>query len=113
MRYRTLLRATQNCVRTRLLLTSTRAGEIERSQLNWPGPARESFTKAFDNYYAARDLGGVAKMRQKLQDLGEDTSVLPILNHPASRPIPWLWIRLAGEVLMLGAAAYLFFLTLR
>lgn len=91
----------------------SRAGEIERSQLNWPGPARESFTKAFDSYYAARDHGGVAQMRQKLEDLGEDTNTLPTLDHPASRPIPWVLIRISCEVLMLGAAAYFLFLTLR
>jgi hypothetical protein len=43
-----------------------------------------------------------------LENLGEDVSDLPLVDHDVVRTIPWFWIRLGIEVVVLGAAAYLF-----
>lgn len=93
-----------------------RAGEIEANRLQFHLEARKSFRSAFDQYYQSRNTQGTEEMKHRLQELGEDVGVLPTLNEPKAteaQQIPWHWIRLAGEVLLLGVAAYLFYLTQR
>lgn len=93
-----------------------RVGEIEVNRLQFHLAARNSFRSAFDRYYQSHNLQGTEEMKRRLQELGEDVGTLPTLDKPpetATSHISWHWIRLAGEVLILGGAAYLFFLTLR
>jgi tetratricopeptide (TPR) repeat protein len=87
-----------------------RAGEIaiDLGQ-NQQGP--RLLRKAFENYQLAGDFVGMRQMRDHLENLGEDVSELPTVDHdPVRRRIPWFWIRLGMEVAVLGAAAYLFFI---
>jgi len=93
-----------------------RAGEIEATRLPYHQEARRSFRSAFDRYYQSYNLQGVQEMKERLQELGEDVGALPVLDLPAATATsqnPRPWIRLALELSILGAAAYLFFLTLR
>jgi hypothetical protein len=64
--------------------------------------------KAFESYRLANDPVGMRQILDRLENLGEDVSDLPLVDHDVVRTIPWFWIRLGIEVVVLGAAAYLF-----
>jgi tetratricopeptide (TPR) repeat protein len=85
-----------------------RAGDIEIS-LRFTRRARRSFTNALHCYHRAADAKGVADMRNKLQTLGVNVDALPHIAPVPARQIPWFWLRLAVELSILGAAAYLAF----
>lgn len=91
-----------------------RAAELELTpQLRMVIVAPNTLRKAYHNYFSARDRAAAAEVRQRLVNLDEDVGSLPTFTEPAIPQFSWPWFRLAGEVLILGAAAYLFFLTLR
>jgi tetratricopeptide (TPR) repeat protein len=85
-----------------------RAGDIEVS-LRFTRRARQSFTNALHCYHRVNDAKGVVDMRNKLQTLGVNVDSLPNIALAPAQKIPWFWIRLALELSILGAAAYLAF----
>jgi tetratricopeptide (TPR) repeat protein len=89
-----------------------RAAEIELTPLNRTTQAPATFKKAYNSYHLARDRDGMDEVRQRLNDLGEDVTALPTLNKDATRALPWPWIRLSVEVLILGTAVAALYLTL-
>jgi hypothetical protein len=89
-----------------------RAAEIE-DQLGQVNRAPETLKKAYHSYHKAHDRAGADRMRQRLSDLGEDVSGLPAFDDTdTSRwpSVPWQWVRLSLEVLILGAACYVTFM---
>lgn len=93
-------------------VTFARAGEVA-SQLGRTRQAPELLKSAFENYQSAGDEAGMKAMRKHLEDLGEDVSRLPLFEEAHRRPLPWFWIRLALELVLISIAVYLFFVTLR
>lgn len=65
---------------------------------------------AFECYQSGGNAVGTRQMRERLESLGEDVSDLPVVSRAPRRQIPWFWIRLGAEVLILGLAAYFFML---
>jgi len=91
-----------------------RAAELELTpQLRMVNVAPRTLRKAYHTYFHAGDRSAAEDVRQRMVKLGEDVSLLPMFTEAAVRNFPWHWLRLVGELLLIGAAAYLFFLTLR
>jgi hypothetical protein len=91
-----------------------RAAELELTpQLRMVKVAPLTLRKAFTNYFHADERTSAEEIRRRLIEQKEDVSSLPNFIEPTIPPSSWLWVRLGGEFLLLGAAAYLFFLTLR
>ena len=90
----------------------SRAGELA-TLLNRNRQAPKLLRGAFENYRLSGDRDGMRATRERLDKLGVDVSDLPSVDQARRRRIPWEWIRLALELSILAAAAYLFFLTLR
>jgi tetratricopeptide (TPR) repeat protein len=83
-----------------------RAAEIE-DQLGQVIRAPGTLKKAYHSYFRAHDRPGADRVRQRLSDMGEDVSGLPAFDEPSRWPsIPWQWVRLLLEVLILLAACY-------
>ena len=72
--------------------------------------ARRSFRSAFDCYERAGNVPRRRAMREKLAALKVDVSGLPDIDEPTKRPIPWFWMRLSVEILVLAVALYLTFM---
>jgi hypothetical protein len=85
-----------------------RAGVVEIS-LRFTRRARDSFTSALYCYHRANDATGVTRMRERLQTLGVNLDGLPSISAAPLRQIPWFWIRLTVELLVLVVAVYLAF----
>jgi hypothetical protein len=79
----------------------------ESSISDYPREVAGSLKKAL-SYRLANDPVGMRQILDRLENLGEDVSDLPLVDHDVVRTIPWFWIRLGIEVVVLGAAAYLF-----
>lgn len=87
-----------------------RAAEIEAS-LGRNNQARSTLRKAYNCYYNAQDRVGAKRVRDRMIALGDDVSGLTVLRGPSRWPsIPWPWVRLSLEVLILGAACYVLFM---
>ena len=91
----------------------SRAAELEQQPLRMVVEAPKTLRKAYNSYFYAGDRTGAEDVRQRLIDLKEEVSSLPSFAEPTIARSSWPWIRLAGELLLFGAAAYLFFLTQR
>jgi tetratricopeptide (TPR) repeat protein len=90
-----------------------RVGDLESRRLGFNNEARGSYRRAFDNYYKAKDEAGLDDMRARLAELGVDGSQLPTLAKTMERQLPWTWIRMTLEGVLVAAAAVLFYLSLR
>ena len=81
-----------------------RAGDIE-TRLGRSHQARTTLRKAHACYHKTHDHVGTTRVRERLKELGDDVSDLPVLSKPTRWPsIPWPWVRLTLEVAILGAA---------
>jgi tetratricopeptide (TPR) repeat protein len=96
----------------RAAIAYARAADIA-GQLNRTRQGPRFLRDAFENYRLADHHVGMREMREKLENLGEDVSGLPLPEEEPTRQIPWFWIRLGLELTILGAAAYFLFLTQR
>lgn len=91
-----------------------RAAEIELApQLRMVKVAPLTLRKAFANYFLADERTSAEEIRRRLIEQKEDVSSLPNFIEPTITPSSWLWIRIGSEIVLLAAAAYLFYLTLR
>jgi len=91
-----------------------RAGDAQLS-LRHTKRARQSYRRAFDCYQRLGNVERMIVMRDRLLALKADLSDLPPIEETASRQtkIPWPWVRLAIELLILAIAAGLFYFSLR
>lgn len=65
--------------------------------------------QAFEHYQLIGNGDGMTAVRKALEELGEDISGLPTTAGKPPLQMPWRWIRLATELAILAAAAYLLF----
>ena len=92
----------------------SRAAELELTpQLRMVIVAPNSLRKAYQGFFSAGDRLAAEEIRQRLVNLGEDVSSLPKFAEELVWPFPWQWVRWAGELLLLGAAGWLFYVSLR
>ena len=86
-----------------------RAAEIE-VQLGFVRQAPETLKRAHRAFHTAEDHRA-NQVRERLSEMGEDVSNVPILEEPSKWPaIPWPWVRLSIEVLILGTVVYVAFM---
>jgi hypothetical protein len=91
-----------------------RAAELELTpQLRMVNVAPNTLRKAYQGFFIAGDRPAIEDIRRRLVNLGEDVSSLPTFAEEIISPFPWHWVRWAGELLLLGAAGWLFYVSLR
>lgn len=91
-----------------------RAAELELTpQLHMVKVAPNTLRKAYQSFFHAEDRLAAEDIRQRLITLGQDVSSLPTFVDETRSTFPWHWVRLAGEVLLLGAAGILFYISLK
>jgi tetratricopeptide (TPR) repeat protein len=87
-----------------------RAAELELTpQLRMVNVAPNTLRKAYQGYFQATNRVAAEDVRQRLVRLEEDVSSLPTFAAQPAALFPWHWARLAGELLLLGAAISLFY----
>lgn len=91
-----------------------RAAELELTpQLRMVKVAPTTLRKAYHNYFHAEDRAGAEEVRRRLIDLDEDVTSLPTFGEAVMPQFSWHWMRLAGELLLLGGIVYLLYITPR